>query len=122
MGVTSAGVRKIALSLPGVSEGTSFGTPGFKIGKKFLSRLKENGQDLVVRIGMDERELLMEMRPDTFYITDHYRGYPAMLVRLKSVDAATLRRLLVQSWRERAPARLVKEFDERQAKPSKKKK
>jgi hypothetical protein len=122
MGMTFAGVRKIILSFPGVVEGSSYGTPGFKIGKKFLSRLKENGQDLVVRVGMDEREMLMQMRPETFHITDHYRDYPAMLVRLKNIDAATLRRLLEQSWRERAPARLVKAFDEKHGKPRKKKK
>jgi hypothetical protein len=71
---------------------------------------------------MDEREMLMEVRPETFHTTDHCRDYPAMLVRLKNVDAPTLRRLLEQSWRERAPARLVEAFDEEHAKPRKKKK
>lgn len=122
MGVTFAGVRKIALSLPGVVEGSSYGTPGFKVGKRFLSRLKENGQDLVVCIGMDEREMLMSARPDTFHITEHYRDWPAMLVRLKNVDAPTLRRLLEQSWRERAPAKLIKAFDEARVRTRKKKK
>ena len=122
MGMTFAGVRKIALSLPGVLEGTSYGTPAFKIGKKFLSRLKEDGENLVVLVGLDEREMLMQARPETFHITDHYRDYPAMLVRLKNVDAPTLRRLLEQSWHERAPVRLVKAFDEEHTKSRKKKK
>lgn len=122
MGVTFAGVRKIALSLPGVIEGTSYGTPAFKIGKKFFSRLKEDGENLVVLVGFDERAMLMAARPETFHITEHYRNWPSMLVRLKSVDAPTLRRLFEQSWRERASAKLLKAFDEAQARRRKKKK
>ena len=79
MSVTFDDVRQLALALPEVEEGTSYGTPAFKVKGKFLSRLKEDGETLVVRIDMDERDVLMAANPETFYITDHYRGYPAML-------------------------------------------
>ncbi len=101
-------VRRIMASLPGTVETTSYGTPSFKLGTKFLTRLKEDGVSLVVRVGMDEREMLMEADPETFYITEHYRPYPAMLVRLDRVEEATLRRLLQQHWRSVAPKKFLK--------------
>jgi hypothetical protein len=107
MPVTFDEVRQLALALPEVDEGTSYGTPAFKVRGKFLSRLKEDGETLVVRIDMDERDVLMAANPETFYITDHYRGYPAMLVRMAAVDAEELRELLEEAWRLVAPKRLV---------------
>jgi hypothetical protein len=104
-------VRRIALGLPGVEEGSSYGTPAFRVGNTLLARLHEDGASLVVKIGFDEREMLMEADPETFHITDHYRDYPMMLVRLACVDESTLRRLIERTWREIAPKRLVVAFD-----------
>jgi hypothetical protein len=112
MPVTFDEVRKLALALPEVEEGTSYGTPAFKVRKKFLSRLKEDGETLVIRIDFDERDILMAANPETFYITDHYRGYPAMLVRLATVDPDDLRELFEGAWRLVAPKRLVAALDQ----------
>jgi hypothetical protein len=100
-------VRRIALAFPGVVEGTSYGTPAFRVGKTLLTRLKEDGQSIVVKINMDERELLMEADPKTFFITEHYRAYPAMLVNLASAHAEDLHRLFEQSWRAAAPKKVL---------------
>jgi hypothetical protein len=106
-------VREIALALPGVEEGLSYGTPAFRVGKKFLARLWEDGETLVVKIGFDEREVLMQADPATFFITDHYRGYPSILVRLAKVDPDRLREVLTEAWRNHASKRLVAEWDRR---------
>jgi hypothetical protein len=100
-------VRSIALALPGVTEQPCYGTPGFRLGKKFLSRLHQDGKSLVVKIGFDEREMLMAADPQSFYITDHYRHYPAMLVGLETVAVETLQRLLEQSWRAIASKKAI---------------
>ncbi|HEY0510474.1 MAG TPA: MmcQ/YjbR family DNA-binding protein [Thermoanaerobaculia bacterium] len=105
--VTFETVRQVALSLPGVEEGKSYGTPAFRIGKKFLARLREDGETLALRIGFDERDVLMKADPETFFITEHYRGYPAVLVRLATVDPDRLREVLEEAWRQNAPKRLV---------------
>jgi hypothetical protein len=107
MPLTFDEVRQLALALPEVEEGKSYGTPAFKVRGKFLSRLKEDGETLVVRIDMDERDILMTANPEAFYITDHYRGYPAMLVRMATVEPDELRELLEGAWRLVAPKRLV---------------
>jgi hypothetical protein len=105
-------VRAIALAFPGVEEGTSYGTPGFKVKGKFLTRLRPEDDSLVlVDVGFDEREMLMEAEPETFHITPHYQNYPSVLARLASVDPGTLRNLFERRWRNVAPKRLVKAYD-----------
>ncbi len=105
-------VRRIALALPGVEEGTCYGTPAFRVRGKFLARLKEDGETLVVKIGFDEREILLAADPGTFYLTDHYRNYPSILVRLAAVRPEALAAVLEQAWRRLAPKRLIAELDE----------
>jgi hypothetical protein len=107
-----ARVRRLAVAFPGVEEGTSYGTPGFRVRGKFLARLWEDGVTLVVKCGFDERDFRMRADPETFFLTDHYRGYPTVLVRLARVSDADLRDVLEQAWRLHAPKRLVKEYDE----------
>jgi hypothetical protein len=105
-------VRAIALGFPGVEEGTSYGTPGFKVKGKFLTRLRPEDDSLVlVDVGFDEREMLMEAEPQTFHITPHYQNYPSVLARIESVDPGTLRNLFERRWRNVAPKRLVKAYD-----------
>lgn len=109
--VTLETVRQLALALPGVEEGLSYGTPAFRVRGKFFARLREDGESLVVKIDFDEREILMLADPQTFYITDHYRNYPAMLVRLSVVRPEVLSGLLEDAWRRTAPKRLVAAYD-----------
>lgn len=109
--MTGETARRILLRLPGVEEGPCYGTPGFRVRKKFLARLRDDDEVLVVKCGFDERDFRMRLDPDTFFTTDHYRDYPTVLVRLDRVDAADLEDLLEHSWRQLAPKRLVAEYD-----------
>ena len=109
--VTYDTVRELALALPGVEEGTSYGTPALRVGGKLLARLREDGDSLVVKTDFDEREMLMQADPAAFFITEHYRNYPAVLVRLSSIGRAELGDLLERAWRRTAPRRLVASLD-----------
>lgn len=91
-------VREIGRGLEGVEEGRSYGTPALKVKKKLLARLRQDG-DVVLVIGFDNAEMLMQTKPETFYITDHYRGYPAVLVRMSRVRAAELRDAVTMAYR-----------------------
>lgn len=104
--------RRLLLSFPGVEEGPCYGTPGFRVRGKFLARLKEDGTTLVVKCGDGERDFRMEADPKTFFITDHYRGYPTVLVRLERVRAGVLREVVEQAWRLNAPKRVVRRASE----------
>ena len=92
-------VRKIALALEDVEEGTSYGTAAFKVRGELLARLKEDGETLVVGTTFEEREGLMADDAETYFITDHYLNYPWVLVRLKRVKPEALRELLTRAWR-----------------------
>lgn len=112
-GNTLATVRRLFKALPGVEEGPCYGTPGWRVKGKFLARIKEDGETLAIKCGHDERDFRMKADPKTFYITDHYRGYPAVLVRLPRVRQGDLKDVIEQAWRFNAPKRLVKEFDQK---------
>jgi hypothetical protein len=112
MSVNLRTVRRILLGLPGVEEDPCYGTPGFRVRGKLLARLREDGETLAVKCGDVERELRMQADPKTFFTTDHYRGYPTVLVRLASVDTAALRDVLEHAWRLSAPKRVIVAYDE----------
>ncbi|WP_026870671.1 MmcQ/YjbR family DNA-binding protein [Inquilinus limosus] len=105
-------VCAIALAWPGVERGTSYGTPALKVKGKLLTRLREDGETLVVLgIGFDEREMLMEAEPEVFHLTPHYRDLPIVLMRLPQADPRAVEALLLRRWRAVAPKRLVQEFE-----------
>jgi len=98
--------RRAAGSLPGVEERITATGPEFRIGPKLLAWLDEDGVSLLVHIGADERGMLTEAEPRTFSDAVGRRGRTAMRVHLAYVDVGSLKRILEQSWRERAPKRL----------------
>jgi hypothetical protein len=106
-GITWSAVCKLALKRPGVEAGTSYGTPALRVCKKFLARLKEDGESMAIRVDLADRDVLLEMDPEAFYLTDHYKPYPAMLVRLKQVRPDLLEQILDEAWRRQAPKGLV---------------
>jgi len=99
MPLTFKDVREIALSLENVEEGTSYGTPAFKVDDKLLARLHQDGESLVVGTTFEEREEMMAAEPQTYYITEHYLKYPWVLVRLPHVHSDALRDLLKRASR-----------------------
>ncbi len=102
-------VAGIANSLPAVREELLHGTPAFYVDKKFFARLKEDGLTLVVY--NNEREEWIESDPDTFFFTDHYKNYAILLVDLKKVSKTDLQKLVINSWRIRAPKKILKAYD-----------
>lgn len=110
-GVPFQVVREWALALPGVEEGVSYGTPALRVRGKLFLRLWEDGETLVLKTDEYERDFLLESDPAAFFVTDHYRGYPIVLVRLAAARPEQLRALVVDSWRRHAPRRLVVEWE-----------
>src|SRR6516165_2223202 len=104
-------VRELVRALPESEEGTSYGTPAFKVRGKLFVRLHDSGHSVVVRIGPAERDMRIQADPKAFYITEHYRPYPWMLVRLSAVRRDDLADILEESWRLSAPKRLLAEYD-----------
>jgi hypothetical protein len=109
--VTFEQVRLAAQAFPGVEDSTSYGTPALKVRGKLLARLHQSGDCVVLRAQLLDREILMQSDPRVFYITDHYRDYPWVLVRFSAVDVAALPDLIERAWRLVAPKTLIAKYD-----------
>jgi hypothetical protein len=110
--VTWDEVVAVGLKLPGVEVSTSYGTPSLKAYGKVLTRLRPEDDSLVlVGVGFDERDFLMEAEPAVFHITAHYKDYPSVLARIAQVDPGTVAQLFERRWRAVAPKRAVKAWD-----------
>jgi hypothetical protein len=75
-------IRRTVSALPGVEEGTSYGTPAWRHKGKLLARLHQDGRSIVLKVGNETRDHLLQADPETFFVTDHYIGYPMVLARL----------------------------------------
>lgn len=112
MAVTFDDVVSAALTLPEVTQSTSYNTPSLKVKGKFMGRLRTEAEGaLALRCDFLDREMLMQADPTTFFITDHYNNYPMVLINLKSLRRAALPQLLEAAWRLAAPVRLIQAFD-----------
>jgi hypothetical protein len=97
-------VRSVGLDLPDVEAATKYdGSPMLKAGGSFMACVATHPSaepdTVVVRSGFEEREWLLADAPDTYYLTDYYRRYPLVLVRLSRIDREALRDLLAVSRR-----------------------
>jgi hypothetical protein len=96
-------VRAAAAGLPDVEEGTAYGAPAIKLHGRLLACIASNKaaepNTLVIRVSFDQRDAMIADDPDTYYLKDHYVGYPCVLVRLARIHPDALRDLLHAGWR-----------------------
>jgi hypothetical protein len=116
-------VRRIALALPQVTEAPEADRLAFSVASKpiawtYLERPQPKAPRrprldvLAVRCPIDKKELLVEAAPQIYFDDDHYRGYPAVLVRLPAIEEAEFAALLRDAWSIQAPKKLRKVYDE----------
>jgi hypothetical protein len=101
-------VKRIGLTLPDVEAATRYdGSPVLKVAGVFMAGVATHSSaepdTLVVRVDIDERECFIEDAPDIYYLTEFYRRYPLVLVRLQRVTQDALRELLASSHRLTLP-------------------
>ena len=95
--------------LPDVTEGLWYGTPALQVRGRFFVRLKEDAKSVVFRLeSLDEQDFLTSARSELYFVTDHYRGYRAILARLQLLGVTECRARLETAWRAVAPKTLVK--------------
>lgn len=96
--VTFDTVRQIALAMPGVEESTAYGQPALKLRGQLLACLPSHRSaepgSLVLRLDFADRADLLAGDPSAYYITEHYRNYPAVLVRMARVTPSQLKDLV----------------------------
>jgi len=99
-------VRRLGKAIPGVEEGTAWGTPALKVNGRMLACMAIHSSaepgSLVVVVPIEEREALIEEQPDVYYIKDHYVAHPSVLVRLARIPDEALTDLLAGAARQLA--------------------
>ena len=83
-----------ALTLPGTCRTTSYNRPAVGITanrRAFLHSGGEPDNSFVLALDLDTIELLKETKPETYWQSPHYQGWPAVLVRCDSTDPQRVR-------------------------------
>lgn len=110
--MTQDEMTAIALSFPGAEEGTSYGQPSFKVNGKFFTRLRAEDQSLVLlEVSADEREMLIEAEPETFFLTPHYKDHPSVLARMATLHPGSFRNFLERRFRKVAKKAVLKAWE-----------
>ena len=96
-------VEAIGRTLPDVEVTTSWGQPTLKVnGRMFVCIASHKSAEpgtLVVMMDFTDRDALITDDPETYYLKEHYVGYPCVLVRLSRVHPDALRDLVVGAHR-----------------------
>jgi hypothetical protein len=118
-------VRAIALSLPGASERDARGRAQWRVSERLFvwerplrpAEAAELGKDapdgpiLGARVEhLGAKEALLGDEPGVFFTTSHFKGYPAVLVRLERIELEELCEVVIEAWLARAGKRLVAEY------------
>lgn len=91
--------RGLLSNLHGVTTGRAYGHPSFLIAGKFFARFRDDDSVLVLHLeNIEDRDVLMSLDPAAFFFTDHYRNYPAVLIRLAEVPRQLLEEVVTQAW------------------------
>jgi hypothetical protein len=105
--LTFEDVRTIGHTIPGVGEGTAYGSPALTANGRMFACVPTNKQaepnSLMVRVSVADREEMLAAAPDVYYLKPHYEPYPAILVRLSKIRRDALTDLLKMSVRFIAP-------------------
>jgi hypothetical protein len=104
-------VRELAFALPDVEE-VPGERPSVRVhGKSFAWIARErDGGGLAVRVDREEKELILDANPDVYFTSPHYRGFPAVQIRLEQIDRDELAQRIEDAWLIQAPKRLVGQF------------
>lgn len=104
---------RIAMSFPGTELSTSYGTPSVKVRGKLMSRWRTEAEGaLAIRCDFLDRQILLQAQPEVFFLIEHYRDYPMILMRLEKASRRVMLDVVGRAWRLLAPAKLIRERDE----------
>jgi hypothetical protein len=102
-----------ALTMPGAELSTSYGKPAVKVNGKGFVYPGHEADSFAIYSPLDEKELLMETDPDTFWETAHYRGWPSVLVRYGSGARERIELVITRAWWDKAPKALRRDYGDR---------
>ena len=111
-----ADIRDYAMALPDVVEKPHFRLPGFRVADRLLAHLERGDAHAIVCVGQAEAKTAAADEPDVYEeVWRSGRIFVGLRVDLAKVTEKRMRELIEHAWRNRAPKRLVAEYDGRSA-------
>lgn len=109
--LTFEALRDMVLALPDTVETTSWDARSFKVNGKVIVFWNPKWDCPVFKVPFEERDLLLEADPETFFTTDHHRPWPLVLARPDRVDPGWARANITRVWRDQVKKRTLKAWD-----------
>src|SRR5690242_5152581 len=96
MALTREQAWKIILAVPGAENRLWFRQPSGFLHDRFLAKVHHKEKAVTLQVAsMEMRDMMLEAEPELFYITDHYRNFPFVLIRLSALTKTVLKEILV---------------------------
>ena len=112
--ITFDDMRGYAMALPEVEEKSHFRLPGFRVADKLLAHLEKGDEHAIVCVPQAEAKSAAADQPDIYEeVWRNGRIFVGLRVDLAKVTSERMRELIDHAWRNRAPKRLIKEYDSR---------
>jgi hypothetical protein len=101
-------VRRTALSFPKTVEKERWHHPTFDVAGKMFITIPDDQTSFAVRCPRHDREELIAAEPEKFWVPPHEASSSWVRVRLATLEGSDeLRDILLDSWRQAAPADLL---------------
>jgi hypothetical protein len=111
MGVTLAGLRRLALSLPEVTEEPHHDMTSFRVRGKIFATVPPEGDRVHIFVQADEVAASCAEYPGVVEELWWGQRLSGCRVQLKWATQPMVRELLTEAWRRRAPKKLLTQFD-----------
>src|SRR3954462_13475471 len=112
--MTGTEFRRLALGLPEATEGSHMGHADFRVGKRIFATLGyPKDRFAVVMLTPNDQDLIVRDHPNIFApVSGKWGASGSTVITLDGATARPIAHALEAAWRNRAPKRLVKAFDD----------
>lgn len=111
--MTADDFRSLALGFPEASESAHMGHPDFRVGGKIFATLGPDETWGMVKLTPAEQAVFVRTEPEVFQpVKGAWGRRGCTYVRLEAATEASARQALTSAWRNTAPKRLVRQFEE----------
>ena len=94
---------RIILAVPGAENRLWFNQPSGFLHDRFLAKVHHKEPAVTLQVGsLEMRDMMLEAEPVLFYVTDHYRKFPFLLIRLETLTRKVLQEILAGRARQLA--------------------
>lgn len=105
--------RSMALGLPETLESAHMSHPDFRVRGKIFATLWPDQDCGVLKLTPEQQQVLIREEPQTFQpVNGAWGARGATKVRLPTAPEDVVRRALLAAWRNTAPKRLLRQFED----------